>query len=91
MCGKNEYPYLMHKDALELRAIAERALRLDTTTPRHERDLVVTAYDLLSLIDQAHSAQMGLATTKELRDELAARGPDSPDDYRTFDTRDEHG
>ena len=81
----SEYPYLMHADALELREIAERALRCDTATPVHERDLVVTAYDLLSLIDQAHSPQLGLATTKQLKDELEARGPDSPDDYRTFD------
>lgn len=80
----SEYPYLMHADALELKAIAERALRTDTETPVHERDLVVTAYDLLSLIEQAHSAQLGLATTKQLKDELAARGPDSPDDYCTF-------
>lgn len=28
---------------------------------------------------------LGLATTKQLKDELAARGPDSPDDYRTVD------
>lgn len=27
---------------------------------------------------------LGNATTKELRDELRARGPRSPDDYRTF-------
>jgi hypothetical protein len=28
---------------------------------------------------------LGNATTKQLREELAARGPDSPDDYKTFD------
>jgi hypothetical protein len=77
----------MRADALELKAIAERVLRepIDPATPESERDLVVTAHELLSLIDQAHSPMLGLATTKQLKDELAARGPDSPDDYRTFD------
>lgn len=83
----NKIPYLMHADALELKQIAERTLAnpMDPQTPEHERDMVVTCQALLSLIEQAHSAQLGLATTKEIRDELAARGTDSPDDYRTFD------
>ena len=27
---------------------------------------------------------LGNATTRQLKEELAARGPDSPDDYRTY-------
>lgn len=76
-----EIPYLMHADALKLKATAED-LRAGNTGAH----IAVSCAALLSLIDQAHTAQLGLATTKQLREELASRGPDSPDDYRTFDT-----
>lgn len=35
------------------------------------------------LIGYVQQPWLGLATTRELKDELAARGPDSPDDYKT--------
>lgn len=86
---ENEVPYLMHRDALELKALALKTLRepIDPATPPHERDLVVPAQALISLIEQAHSPQLGLATTRQLREELDCREKDPisrQDDYRTF-------
>lgn len=72
-------PYLMHEDAVKLKATAVALLEFkDSAT------IAVDCAALLSLIEQAHSPQLGLATTKEMRDELTSRGPDSPDDYKTF-------
>jgi hypothetical protein len=78
---KREVPYLMHADALQIKRMAEDAFDKGV-------GVGVSAAALLSLIEQAHSAQLGLATTKELRAELAARDGcpiSSQDDYRTFD------
>jgi hypothetical protein len=75
----NKIPYLMHQDALKLKETAESLLEFNTAA-----HITVSCTALLSLIEQAHSPQLGLATTKEIREEIAARGPDSPDDYRTF-------
>lgn len=86
--AESKVPYLTHARALELKAMALMVLQrpADNAAP-HERDLVVTAHELLSLIDQAHSPQLGLATTKQLRDEFACRDADPlsrADDYRTL-------
>lgn len=85
---ESKVPYLMHAAALELKAMALMVLaRPFDNAPPHERDLVVTAHALISLIEQAHSPQLGLATTKQLREELACRDTDPrsrADDYRTF-------
>lgn len=78
-------PYLMHADAMKLKETAEQLRQFNPAA-----HITVSSNALLSLIEQAHLPQMGLATTKEIRDELAARGPDSPDDYRTFDPNEAH-
>jgi hypothetical protein len=77
-------PYLMHEDALKLKASAETMLEFkDSAT------IAVDCAALLSLIEQAHSAQLGLATTKEIREEYECRMSGDEisraDDYRTVD------
>lgn len=81
--------YITWAEAEELKALAVRVFNdsSDPKIPPSERDLVVTAENLLSLIEQSRSPMLGLATTKELREELACRlkHPDSShDNYRTF-------
>lgn len=85
-------PYLMHAEALELKTLALKALNepIDPSVPEAERDLVVPAQALLSLIEQAHSAQLGLATTKEITEEYESRVVrgdriSRAPDYKTFD------
>lgn len=91
-------PYLMHADALKLKTLAENAVSENPemgnpATPPEKREVCIPAFALLSLIDQAHSPQMGLATTKELREELASRDGcaiSRQDHYRTFDPTEAH-
>ena len=90
-------PYLMHADALELKTQALKALNepVDPSVPETERDLVVPAQALLSLIEQAHSPQLGLATTKEITEEYEARVVrgdhiSRAPDYKTFDPHASH-
>lgn len=80
----SEFPYLMAKDALKLKETALQ-LRVD----RSMAHISVSADALLSLIEQAHSPNLGIATTRMIREELDSRGPDSPDDYRTFNPAEE--
>lgn len=76
----SDVPHLMAEDALKLKRMASSAMVWNA-----QAHVVISASALISLVEQAHSANMGLATTKELREELDARGPDSPDDYKTFE------
>lgn len=80
----NKVPYLMHADALKLKKSAEDMLQFKECA-----HIAVDCHALLSLIEQAHSSQLGLATTKELRTEYECRmngdHNSRADDYRTFD------
>lgn len=77
-------PHLMHADALKLKETAEALL-----FGNRQAHITVSCAALLSLIEQAHSAQLGLATTKELREEYDCRmngdHNSRADNYRTFD------
>lgn len=77
-------PYLTRADALKLKESAEHLLHFNTGA-----HITVSCAALLSLIEQAHSPQLGLATTKELREEYECRmngdHVSRADDYRTFD------
>lgn len=75
----SDVPHLMAEDALKLKRTAQNAMLWN-----FQAHIAISAVALVSLVEQAHSANIGLATTKQLREELAARGDDSPDDYRTF-------
>lgn len=94
----DKIPYLMHADALTLKALAENAVSPnpemgDPSIPPEKRQVCVSAFALLSLIEQAHSPQMGLATTRELREELTSRegcAISRQDHYRTFDPNEAH-
>jgi len=76
-------PYLSYNRAMSLKTYAE----VELSSTRYERERVklpVSCLELISLIEQATSPNLGMATTGEIRAELAARGLGSPDDYRTF-------
>jgi hypothetical protein len=75
----SDVPHLMAEDALKIKRTAHSAMLWNA-----QAHIAVSASALISLVEQAHRANLGLATTRELREELDARGPDSPDDYRTF-------
>lgn len=77
-------PHLMAEDALKLKSMANTLMIWNA-----QAHAVVSASALISLVEQAHSPNLGLATTRQLREELDARGDSSPDDYRTFNP-DEH-
>lgn len=50
-----------------------------------KRMVVVDPCKVIELCQEAYQPHLGCATTRELRQELVARGEDSPDDYRTFE------
>lgn len=93
-------PYLMHADAMKLKTLAENAISPnpemgDPATPPETRQVCISAFALLSLIEQAHSPQLGLATTKEISDEYDARVVrgdhiSQAPDYKTFDPHASH-
>lgn len=81
-------PFLMHADALKLKETAEQLRQFNPSA-----HVAVSATALLSLIEQAHSPNLGLATTKEIREELEARSDNEisrQDDYKTFDPLEAH-
>ncbi len=76
----------MRADQLNLKELAWYILNnpIDASVLLAERDMVLPCFDVLSLISQAESANLGLATTRELLDEIRARiEVDGKLDYKT--------
>lgn len=71
----SKVPFLSRAAALNLKETAEDVLRhpADRNVPEPERDMVVRCVDVLSLIEQSYSANLGLATTGELLEEIKTR------------------
>lgn len=79
-----QMPHLMMADALKLKATAEQLAAVHGGNAQ----IAVSAKALLSLIEQAHSPNLGFATTRHLRTELEIRDRDPvsrADNYRTVE------
>lgn len=85
----NKIPYLMYADAMKLKETAEQLMQFNEAA-----HISISASALLSLIDQATTPKLGMASTKELREEYECRmkgdSISRADDYKTFDPAREH-